>query len=382
MAKQAIELNSDDLNEQLKSFKEKITQEPDRYQEDLQEQKDFISYYGSYTKDSIMTMDEDQIYEYLSNLWAMLIWGNKKYIIDKIIKDNGFENLKERLADLLWGDSSIENRWENFRENIKGMGPAMISEILCKTHPDKYPIWNKKAAKGLALLGAHSLPKYDYQVNGQFYQKLANTNKLILGEMVKAGLSEPTMLMVDYFIWDVFNRHEINEKFMDLAIPAIFEEVFSKESKKTGSDEENQNEINSEFIHNEIRDKLKEIGTWLGFNSNIEQKITHGSKVDTTWEWTIGNMGRVIYVFEVQTKGSIDSLILNLLKSLKNPAVQGVVAVSDSKQLTKIKKHAEDVKDLNDKLKFWDYEEVLKVHENLSSVNEIINKLELVPKGF
>jgi hypothetical protein len=93
-------------------------------------------------------------------------------------------------------------------------------------------------------------------------------------------------------------------------------------------------------------------------------------------------MGRVMYVFEVQTRGSINSLILNLLKSLNNPAVQGVVAVSDGKQLDKIKSHAQAVKDLSDKLKCWDYENVLKVHEDLAFVNESINKLGLVPEGF
>ncbi|MGE5445895.1 MAG: hypothetical protein ACM3SR_15100 [Ignavibacteriales bacterium] len=93
-------------------------------------------------------------------------------------------------------------------------------------------------------------------------------------------------------------------------------------------------------------------------------------------------MGRVIYIFEVQTKGSIDSLIVNLLKSLKNPAVQGVVAVSDRGQLDKIKSHAQDVKELRDKLKYWDYEEILKVHESLELVNASINNLGLVPQSF
>jgi hypothetical protein len=93
-------------------------------------------------------------------------------------------------------------------------------------------------------------------------------------------------------------------------------------------------------------------------------------------------MGRVIYLFEVQTKGSIDSLIVNLLKSLNNPAVQGVVAVSDRDQLETIKKHAQDVKELRDKLRYWDYEEVLSVHEGLEFVSESINKLRLVPGGF
>ena len=90
----------------------------------------------------------------------------------------------------------------------------------------------------------------------------------------------------------------------------------------------------------------------------------------------------MIYVFEVQTKGSIDSLILNLLKSLNNSSVQGVVAVSDKSQLEKIKKHTFDVKDLKEKLKFWEYGEILKVHESLEFVNESINNLGLVPQGF
>ena len=93
-------------------------------------------------------------------------------------------------------------------------------------------------------------------------------------------------------------------------------------------------------------------------------------------------MGRIIYVFEVQTKGSIDSLIINLLQSLNNPAVQGVVAVSDKQQIETIKKRAATVKGLSDKLKYWDYESVLKVHENLEFVNSTINELNLVPEGF
>ena len=104
--------------------------------------------------------------------------------------------------------------------------------------------------------------------------------------------------------------------------------------------------------------------------------------MDTIWEATIGNMGRVIYVFEVQTKGSIDSLILNLLKSMNNPAVQGIVAVTDTAQIETIKKHAAGVSGLSAKLKYWDYKEVLQVHEALESVNEAINALGLVPQGF
>jgi hypothetical protein len=76
-----------------------------------------------------------------------------------------------------------------------------------------------------------------------------------------------------------------------------------------------------------------------------------------------------------------DSLILNLLKAKNNPAVQGIVAVSDKHQIEKIKKHAADIQGLGN-LKFWDYEEVIEVHESLEFVNTTINKLKLVPDGF
>ena len=75
-------------------------------------------------------------------------------------------------------------------------------------------------------------------------------------------------------------------------------------------------------------------------------------------------------------------LIVNLLKSLNNPAVQGVVAVSDSTQLETIKSYASGVSNLAKSLRYWDYEKVLKVHEQLASVNETINSLGLVPQGF
>ena len=196
---------------------------------------------------------------------------------------------------------------------------------------------------------------------------MCNVGKEISKELVNAGFEDDSLLMVDYFIWD------------ELQV----EETLSGSGKKTKKKEEETIQKDPDaFIHNDVRDKIRNIGQWLGFEANIERKVAAGSKVDTVWESTIGNMGRVIYVFEVQTKGSIDSLIVNLLKSLNNPAVQGVVAVSDKEQLEKIRGHAEGVTGLRDKLKLWDYQEVLNVHENLEYVNESINKLDLVPGGF
>jgi hypothetical protein len=221
-------------------------------------------------------------------------------------------------------------------------------------------------------------PRYDYQLTGKKYEQLSDHAREIAKEMRTVGATDVDLLIVDYFLWD------------ELQVEDTLSQIHKK-GVKTTEEQEDVTEIEevdkldletSEFVHNETKDKLAEIGQWLGFSADTEVKVADGSVVDTVWEATIGNMGRVIYVFEVQTKGSIDSLILNLLKSMNNPAVQGVVAVSDFAQLERIQKHASAVKGLGDKLKYWDYKEVLKVHEALQGVHEVINKLGLVPQGF
>ena len=62
--------------------------------------------------------------------------------------------------------------------------------------------------------------------------------------------------------------------------------------------------------------------------------------------------------------------------------MQGIVAVSDTAQIEKIRKHAASIPHLGSKLRFWDYLEVLRVHESLALVNESINSLGLIPEGF
>lgn len=362
-------MNEGLLKEHIQKFLADARRDPTKFERDLRERIDITTYYRQFSRERMLVMSTDDIYDYLSKLWAMLIWGNKHYVVDKILADNGLDTFKRCLADLVWSEADIAGRWDAFRATIKGMGPAMISEILCKTHPDDFMLWNRRAYAGLNYLQVERLPRHDYQLTGDIYKHLCQVSKEIAAELGKAGFQDTTLLAVDYFIWE------------QLQIEDNLSKIYTKKPER--SEEEPPIKIEeSKFIHNDVRDKLRDIGEWLGFRAKIEQKVSEGSKVDTIWEATIGNMGRVIYVFEVQTKGSIDSLILNLLKSLNNPAVQGVVAVSDQEQLEKIKGQAQDVKELRDKLKYWDYENILRVHEGLEFVNASINALGLVPEGF
>ncbi len=362
-------MNAELLKKHIERYQKRHIEDKAKYDAEKTERKERTKYYRAFTKEKILSMSEDDFFEYVAKLWAMLIWGNKQYYVDKLINDNGIEKVRQELSELVWGNDGIEARWDRFRKEIKGMGPAMMTEILCHVHPDDFMIWNRRAYVGFNYLGVKGLPRYDYQLKGKKYVELNKMAKEAANEMTSAGIDDVNLLIVDYFIWDEL---QVEEK-----LSQIHKRKDTAEKPLELEDTET-----SAFIHNEVKDKLADIGKWLGFETRTEVKVAEGSKVDTVWESTIGNMGRVIYVFEVQTKGSIDSLIVNLFKALNNSAVQGVVAVSDNTQIEKIMKHAMGVGDLGKKLKCWDYMEVLQVHESLESVNEVINSLGLVPQGF
>jgi hypothetical protein len=356
------------LKEHIQKYKQNIDREPGAYATDSASRQERRVYYQSWTKKRLLGMSQEDFEEYISKLWAMLIWGNKKYVTDKMIADHGLDTVKQELAELVWGDDTVDKRWDRFRSRIKGMGPAMMSEILSHVHPHDCMLWNRRAYVGLNYIGVENLPRYNYQLTGKRYCELSELTKAIVKELVTAGFPDADLLTADYFIWE------------ELQVESNLSSIF-----RVGSDgaavapAKTVEADTAEFIHDEVRDKLKDIGQWLGLDSRTEVKVADGSRVDTLWEQTIGNMGRVVYVFEVQTRGSIDSLILNLLKAVNNPAVQAVVAVSDTDQLEKIRKHAAGVQGLKDRLRYWDYQRVLEVHEALESVNAEINSLGLVP---
>lgn len=359
-------MNTKKLNSAIYEFIKKKKFNSAYYEENWAERKERKEYYQSFTKDKLIAMTEDEFLEYISKLWSMLIWGNKKYVVDKLIADNGFVALKKQLAELLYGTSSIEKRWDVFLKSIKGMGPATISELLTYANPQEYVIFNKTTILCYGYLDIPDMPKYNYQYTGKKYAEVCKIAKEISTELEKAGAEDYDLLAVDYFMWDEILP--LAEK-KTPEIPAV------TEPKKP------VNVNDSKSLHDEIKEKLVAIGELLGFDSRSEVKITTGAVVDAVWEAKIGNMGKAIYVFEVQSKGSIDSLILNLKKAQSNAAVQAVVAVADEEQLAKIIRESAGVID-EKSLRTWDSEDVLAVYDSLVRAHESINKLALVPESF
>lgn len=352
----------------IKGFIKKTKSNAAYFDENWSERKERREFYQGFTRQRLLAMSEDEFLEYISKLWSMLIWGNKKYVVDKLIADNGFENIKKQLVELLYSDAAIEKRWDAFLKNVKGLGPATISELLTYVNPWEHVIFNKTTILCYTYLGIPDMPKYNYQYTGKKYVEVCNIAKQIASTMEDAGAGDTDLLAVDYFLWDeilpLAEKKVPDDKPQTVA--AVKKLVSAKDTKS---------------LHDEIKEKLVAIGELLGFESRAEVRITAGAVVDAVWEAKIGNMGKAIYVFEVQSKGSIDSLILNLKKAQNNAAVQAVVAVADEAQLAKIIKESRGVIDEKD-LRTWDSEDVLAVYDALVRAHESINKLALVPESF
>ena len=156
------------LNQCLKNYFVKLSEEPTLTSDDINNRTERKRFYQSYSGDRITGLSEDDFFEYLSKLWAMQFWNNKKYKVEKIIGDNGFQTIKDKLQYLLYGEDPVNNRWDDFNRSIKGFGSSMMSELLCYVHPNDCMVWNSTAAKAYRNLGI-SVPRHDYQVTGDKY---------------------------------------------------------------------------------------------------------------------------------------------------------------------------------------------------------------------
>ena len=365
-AKEALaSMNTKLYQDCLVNFKKSLTEDRRQAEKDIEERRELCGNMQSYTKEKLKTLTEDGLYELVASLWAMNIWGNKRYYVDALVANNGIEKIRKELSNLLHGIQPLEKRWDDFMEHMKGFGPAMVSEILNKYNPNEFILWNSKARNAFLTLGIPHVTKYNTNIEGKRYAYYCEVAKGLKDQANKLGVKDiDNLLALDYFVWQELQTDS---------------STASSNEINHVVDESQETEKEKKFVHNDVRDKIAEIGQMLGFNSATERKIADGAVVDTIWEISIGNMGRITYVFEVQTSGSIDSLLMNLMKAKNNPSVQGIVAVSDAKQIEKIKKEANGLKNIRDELKCWNYEEVLQVHESLSTAFEKINNLGLVP---
>ncbi len=311
-------------------------------------------------------MTELDFGQVISSLWASQVWGDKAYLVGKLIYENSLPVLKEQLRRLLWGKGDLAARFDVFRKTIKGLGAASITEIVAFVHPESCGLWNDIARQALELL-AFDVP-HKRQITGKEYEAF-NEIVLAIQSQLEAehGIGGLDMLGMDYFLFAVWETGRDLILDEDGTAPSTPEEL----------------PVEADFDHDEIIEELINIGQWLGFQAEKEKMVARGAVVDAIWQARIANLGAVTYVFEVQRHGSIDSLILNLQRAQNNPTVQRLIVVAAADQVERIRQEIATMPEsFRKSVAFMEVREVIHAAELISELSGIIGKLELVRSEF
>ena len=236
-----------------------------------EERQDRISLYKKLlSRQNIESLEQKGFEKIIKSLWASAIWGNKDYLVNKIITASGLPKIRLELKELLYGSDKLENRFDRFKNNIKGLGPASITEILVFVDPKKYCLWNDKPKNVLPILGMDSLlPErvFKYSIIGKDYVKCNEVLKLVGNELEKNGFEAVDFLDVDIFMWLLFEK-EIEKP---------------KRGPKPPKKEEFKEEIKirvKEIEHVDAEALLLNIGNLLGYETYTPDKQKRSKRLN------------------------------------------------------------------------------------------------------
>jgi len=336
--------------------------------DDLEVRRERINFYGELlSPQGIQSMTELEFGQVISSLWAFAMWGNQGYLVEKLLQDNPLENFKGLIHSLLWGEGPIAARYNDFKTNTRGFGPSSITELLAFTHPLDYGLWNAKARSALRILGFEETFPYlnGQQFDGWKYDEFNHLLKDIQSELQQYALGEFDLLGIDYFLFEVWRGNEEGHT-VDAEVGVTI-----------------QQEAMTDFDHDEAIEQLLTIGQWLGFEVEKEKAVARGARVDVIWQARVANLGVVTYVFEVQRRGDIDSLILNLQRAQNNPTVQRLIVVALESELTRVKAEIATLReDFRRMVGYLEVAELIRAFDLVTELSGIISKLELVKSEF
>ena len=82
---------------------------------------------------------------------------------------------KKLLKELLWGSQPLRERYDKFLREVKYMGTAQITEIMCSSSPRNYAIWNRRVMNYLGFNDI--LPVNKHFPSGKEYERIVKAMK-------------------------------------------------------------------------------------------------------------------------------------------------------------------------------------------------------------
>ena len=236
------------------------------------------------SQEKIKSLTEDDLHELMEKLWALGFWKNKAYKVNKLIKDNGIDKIKNAFVTLLHSDQQIAERWDRFRQSVKGFGPSSLSEILTLVFPNQYGIMNMKPLTVLPALGflaEDEVKKISCgYTSGSDYERFMRALQKVRDELIANGLPKADFIDVDFFIWYLFEyvfklRYKQDKSSVIKSALGIKEDVEPKPAISLPGEKEIKSHPEAECI-------LLQLGQTLGYDtySPDKSKEAYGQKLE------------------------------------------------------------------------------------------------------
>ena len=283
--KTLTEEQKENLKFYIQKFKEFLdTSEGKEFKEEVEYKKKILS--RLLAKDHILNLTEDEFVQVIKNLWSFnTMWGNVEFKANEIIKTNGIQKIRKELNNLLYGPEPLDIRIDNFRNNIKGLAVASISEILLFIFPDKYGIWNYVPAHALTFLKIDLLSgkirsgdDWWKIKSGSDYLKCVEVFELIKNELKNSGLENANFIDAQSFLFfitrkiakDSEKEEEPRSKKQEIQIVGTDSIKIEKIMKKV-----------EDLTHTDIQGILIELGNLLGYDTYVADpsKTYNGRKL-------------------------------------------------------------------------------------------------------
>jgi len=121
--------------------------------------------------------------------------------------------------------------------------------------------------------------------------------------------------------------------------------------------------------HVNIQEILVEIGISLGFSAEMEFEY-----YDVVWRETAKSQ-RLSHIFEVQSKGNLDSAFAKLKRAYQNQRTKPFLILSSERDLNRARKSlTQEFQDIESVITILTFVQIKQIHQNLKSIGEILVK--------
>jgi hypothetical protein len=121
--------------------------------------------------------------------------------------------------------------------------------------------------------------------------------------------------------------------------------------------------------HSDVQQLLVEIGNFLGYSAETEYEY-----YDVVWREK-PNSPRLSHIFEVQSKGNIDSAFAKLKRAYQMQRTKPFLVVSSERDLNRARQSlVREFQDIGAAVTILTFVQVKRVHQNLKSIAEILPK--------